>query len=174
MSSNETSPWEEVSADQAAQNTPERDDPDPWQIDGADPWSNYDPRFMDVPQPNFGEQDYGSPYSAPYSQAATSSRLNPNARPFSGPVTHGGTGDYQGRGKPHDVPPVWDGRDPDRQLEPYLKLLKAWLITTQVQKEQRGIVIMHYSQGSLRELIDALDIDVLTDILARRFMILSN
>ena len=89
MSSNDTSPWEEVGADQAAQYTPERDDNDPWQIDGADPWSNYDT----FPQPEFGEPDYSSPHSAPYSQPATSSRLNPNARPFSGPVTHGGTGD---------------------------------------------------------------------------------
>ena len=55
MSSNETSPWETVDADQDAPYYPEEREADPWQVDGADPWSNYD----GFPQPNFGEPDYG-------------------------------------------------------------------------------------------------------------------
>ena len=27
----------------------------------------------------------------------------------------------------HDVPPEWDGLDPQKNLEPYLKLLQGWL-----------------------------------------------
>ena len=29
----------------------------------------------------------------------------------------------------HDVPPAWDGKDPDNQVEPYLMLLSGWLIS---------------------------------------------
>ena len=62
----------------------------------------------------------------------------------------------------HDNPPTWDGRDPERQLEPYLKLLEGWLATTRTLKRQRGMVIMNYASGDLRLIINELDVDTLT------------
>ena len=53
----------------------------------------------------------------------------------------------------HDVPPVWDGKDPERQLEPYLKLLMGWLTTTRTLKQQQGMTILNYSQGDLKVII---------------------
>ena len=85
---------------------------------------------------------------------------------FTGAVTHPGPGTYDGGGHPrkmmHDVPPEWDGMDPQRNLEPYLKLLEAWLVTTITIPEQRGLIIMNYAKGDLRRLIDNLDIAELT------------
>ena len=62
----------------------------------------------------------------------------------------------------HDVPPVWDGKDPDNQAEPYLKLLQGWLNTTRTLKTQRGMTILHYSHGDLKLIINELDVDTLT------------
>ncbi len=62
----------------------------------------------------------------------------------------------------HDVPPVWDGKDPDNQAEPYLKLLRGWLQTTRTQRTQAGMTILHYAYGDLKILINELDIDELT------------
>ena len=72
-----------------------------------------------------------------------------------------GSGPYGSRRIVHDIPPTWDGKDPKIHLEPYLKLLKGWLATTQTIKSQRGYLIMQYSAGTLRELIDDLDTDQL-------------
>jgi hypothetical protein len=63
----------------------------------------------------------------------------------------------------HDVPPEWDGTDPHKNLEPYLKLLKGWLLTTSTNPNQRGLIIMHYARGDLRRLIDNLDLAELTE-----------
>ena len=30
----------------------------------------------------------------------------------------------------HDQPPTWDGKDADNKLQPFVKLLQAWLVTT--------------------------------------------
>ena len=87
---------------------------------------------------------------------------------FAGAVTGAGMGTFDGGGGGHprkvihDVPPEWDGVDPQRNLEPYLKLLEAWLLTTATLPEQRGIVIMNYAKGDLRRLIDNLDLAQLT------------
>ena len=62
----------------------------------------------------------------------------------------------------HDVPPVWDGKDPDNQAEPYLKLLRGWLSTTRTLKTQAGMTILHYACGDLKILINELDVDTLT------------
>ena len=62
----------------------------------------------------------------------------------------------------HDNPPVWDGRDPDKQLEAYLKLLEGWIATTRTLKRQRGMVILNYAQGDLRLIINELDVADLT------------
>ena len=36
----------------------------------------------------------------------------------------------------HDNPPTWDGKDPELQLRPFLKLLIGWLAPTRVMKAQ--------------------------------------
>ena len=56
----------------------------------------------------------------------------------------------------HDIPPVWDGKDPENQTEPYLKLLAGWLATTRTQKTQQGMTILHYASGDLKLIIDEL------------------
>jgi len=58
--------------------------------------------------------------------------------------------------------PFWDGKDPDNQADPYLKLLRGWLQTTRTQKTQAGMTILHYAYGDLKILINELDIDELT------------
>ena len=62
----------------------------------------------------------------------------------------------------HDVPPEWDGMDPQKNLEPYLKLLQGWLITTATIPNQRGLIIMNYAKGDLRRLLDNLELTELT------------
>ena len=63
-----------------------------------DPWNNYD---------SVGDQ------------------TPPSRKQFAGAVTHPGAGTYDGGGNPrkmmHDAPPEWDGLDPQKNLEPYLK-----------------------------------------------------
>ena len=84
---------------------------------------------------------------------------------FAGAVTHPGPGttnEGNSRNMMHDVPPEWDGNDPARNLEPYLKLLQGWLCTTATLPSQRGLIIMHYAKGDLRRLLDNLELDELT------------
>ena len=50
----------------------------------------------------------------------------------------------------HDVPPAWDGKDPDNLLEPYLKSLDGWLATTRTLPTQRGLTMLHYAVGDLK------------------------
>ena len=38
----------------------------------------------------------------------------------------------------HDVPPTWDGSEPERLCGPYLKSLQGWINTTRAQKTQMG------------------------------------
>jgi hypothetical protein len=83
---------------------------------------------------------------------------------FTGAVTHPGPGTYEGnpRKMMHDVPPEWDGMDPQKNLEPYLKLLQGWLVTTATIPNQRGLIIMNYAKGDLRRLLDNLELEELT------------
>ena len=107
---------------------------DEWQDKKQDPW-----------------RSYSEPSKAP--------------QQFTGTVTHPGPGTYEDRGPRkmmHDVPPEWDGLDPYRNLEPYLKLLKGWLITTATLPQQRGMIIMNYAKGDLKRLLDNLDLEALT------------
>ena len=62
----------------------------------------------------------------------------------------------------HDVPPVWNGKDPDTQVEPYLKTLKGWLATTRTIKNQQGLIIMQFAEGDLKTLINEKTIEELT------------
>ena len=62
----------------------------------------------------------------------------------------------------HDIPPSWNGNDPERELEGYLKLLTGSLSTTRTLKAQQGMTILHYSTGDLKIVINELDIAELT------------
>ena len=62
----------------------------------------------------------------------------------------------------HDIPPTWDGKDPDNGVDPFLKSLRIWLLTTKTQKTQQGAVILQYAYGELKTLINELEIDDLT------------
>ena len=94
---------------------------------------------------------------------STSGYTPPPSGQFTGAVTHPGPGTYDGGGNPrkmmHDVPPEWDGLDPQKNLEPYLKLLQGWLATTATIPHQRGLIIMNYAKGDLRRLLDNLEIE---------------
>ena len=62
----------------------------------------------------------------------------------------------------HDIPPVWDGNQPEKQLEPYMKLLRGWLATTRTLKTQAGMTILNFATGDLKLIINELEIDDLT------------
>ncbi len=51
-------------------------------------------------------------------------------------------GDHHGRRIIHDSPPSWEGKHPEKQAEPYLKLLAGWLATTKTARTQRGLVLL--------------------------------
>eukprot|EP00971_Amphidinium_carterae_P241089 4786450-Amphidinium_carterae.1 len=58
-----------------------------------------------------------------------------------------------------DIPPSWDGRDPEKNLEGFLKSCAAWLRTTRVPEQQRGVQLMAQAQGELRQMLAGLDLD---------------
>eukprot|EP00971_Amphidinium_carterae_P132955 2632854-Amphidinium_carterae.2 len=58
-----------------------------------------------------------------------------------------------------DIPPSWDGRDPEKNLEGFLKSCSAWLRTTRVPEQQRGVQLMAQAQGELRQMLAGLDLD---------------
>ncbi len=62
----------------------------------------------------------------------------------------------------NDYPPVWDGKDPLAMLEPYLKELQGWMVTTRVPKTQQGLSILRKATGDLLILVNELDIEMLT------------
>ena len=61
----------------------------------------------------------------------------------------------------YDRPPVWDGKEPEKQARAYIKLLKIWLHTTKSDKKQQGIILFHHARGDLKSLIDELTEDEL-------------
>eukprot|EP00971_Amphidinium_carterae_P263351 5224988-Amphidinium_carterae.1 len=71
----------------------------------------------------------------------------------------GGKGDDHARISYLDIPPAWDGQQPDSALEGFLKATEAWLRTTRVPPAQRGVQIMSQSSGDLREMLSTLELD---------------
>ena len=61
----------------------------------------------------------------------------------------------------HDIPPVWDGKNPEKELEPYMKTLRGWLMTTRTLKSQAGMTILNFAQGDLKIIINELEIEEL-------------
>ena len=163
----------------------QQDGADPWQ-NGHDPWAGQNSwasaaaaaaRYRGAqepePPPTAAEYPYGYPagtheredevYMGEYEGSEGSQQApQPQVRVFM-------TGEY---GAPpveppagriiHDVPPVWDGTNPENQTAPYLKALRGWLNTTRAQKTQVAMTILHYAQGDLRLIINELDVDELT------------
>ena len=77
----------------------------------------------------------------PWNQQDTSGS---SRKQFAGAVTHPGPGTNDGgntRKMMHDVPPEWDGGDPGKNLEPYLKLLQGWLATTATIQHQETVEV---------------------------------
>ena len=60
------------------------------------------------------------------------------------------------------MPPTCYCKNPDYEVEPYLKLLEGWLATTRTLKTQRGMTILQYAQGDLKLIVNELDISILT------------
>jgi hypothetical protein len=60
------------------------------------------------------------------------------SKQFTGAVTHAGPQPDFTRRVIHDEPPEWDGQDPGKNLEPYLKQMTGWLMTTATLPKQRG------------------------------------
>ena len=69
------------------------------------------------------------------------------SKQFAGAVTHAGSQPEYARRVIHDEPPEWDGQDPGKNLEPYLKQMTGWLVTTATLPQQRGLIIMRYAKG---------------------------
>ena len=59
----------------------------------------------------------------------------------------------------HDIPPSWDGAHPEKELEPYMKLLRGWLMTTRTLKSQAGMTILNFANGDLKLIINELDLE---------------
>ena len=118
------------------------------------------PQFSQGGQAVVPSPDYGTPFQhsgpPPEYPPPPSFPAGPQARPSI----------FQNESQPqrvvHDQPPSWDGSDPDRQVEPYLKLLMGWLSTTRTLKQQRGMTILNYALNDLKLVINELDIEVLT------------
>ena len=60
--------------------------------------------------------------------------------------------------------PLWDGEDPDKQVELYLEFLQECLQTPRPPKQQQGMTVLHYATGDLRLVINELDVTTLTSV----------
>ena len=94
-------------ADEAILNV-DGEDQDPLQLPGQDPWNAANAAAAaaagaEEPQTTYAPQGAGI-----FSTGVSPGPIEPPAQRII-----------------HDVPPVWDGKDPDNLLEPYLKLLKV-------------------------------------------------
>ena len=63
----------------------------------------------------------------------------------------------------HDKPPVWDGQKPESLARPYIKHLQLWLATTRQPKKNVGLILLTYSRGDIRALIDEWEIEELQE-----------
>ena len=146
------SSWEHVPENAAAF--------DPWGAAAADPnrgrtsqesqW-NYDWNYDDQGQGAWDQWNDQQSYA--YAQSGISLSRDPRAR-----------ADDHGAGlKPGDVPPTWDGKEPQKYVRPYIKSLNAWIAMTRTQKTARGYVLLHAARGDLKELFDALEHEDLID-----------
>ena len=130
---------------------------DPWQTGGRDPWAG---QRLPHQQAEEEEQQTSQP-----SGSAMPSTFVPGLRTRQSIIGVGvtpGSMDPPPQRVLHDVPPNWDGSKPDKELEPYVKLMKCWLATTRTLKTQQGLIMLQNSSGDLKLLINELDIEDLT------------
>eukprot|EP00971_Amphidinium_carterae_P200414 3977026-Amphidinium_carterae.1 len=58
--------------------------------------------------------------------------------------------------------PSWDGKNPEVHIEPYLKSLRGWLLTTRTPKQQQGLLLLSSAKDDLKLIINELSLDDLT------------
>ena len=121
---------------------PGHDGTDPLQT--TDPWANLN--LPDNQAPSFFPQPQSS-----FSVGAVTAGTAP------------GPPEQQNGQRANDKPPVWDGKDPYKNLEQYLRMLELWVKTTRTDKHQHGYTILQNTSGSLNEIIyHGLDNDAIT------------
>eukprot|EP00971_Amphidinium_carterae_P098314 1944818-Amphidinium_carterae.1 len=127
-----------------------------------DPWAT-DPWRARSAGENSGVNVRGSASSLGSTAAATATPVWP---PTLMSTTHGGSrggedgGGYGGRFNLEA--PSWDGSQPETNIEPYLKSLRGWLVTTKVPSQQQGLILLSVAKGDLKLIINELTLDELT------------
>eukprot|EP00971_Amphidinium_carterae_P345830 6486986-Amphidinium_carterae.1 len=59
----------------------------------------------------------------------------------------------------YDVPPTWDGKLPDMNLEAWLKSAEAWRLTTRASAQQQGVQLLAAATGELRAVMSSLELE---------------
>lgn len=154
---------------------------DEW-VGGRDPWSeardvsvatpNYADPTLDPFAPTFEPDTRPNAQAQPYVnegpgyQREERSRFGRSSHWAPGmPETYTGNAAEREGNPPRftlDNPPWWDGKNPEQQAEPFLKLLTAWLTTTRTLQRQQGVLILQAVTGDLKVLVNELDLDALT------------
>ena len=148
------SSWEQVPGGQTSgeASASAGEQQDAWREASQNPNRGRPPRADRNPQYQYhGETDWNR-FTGTYTQSGVNISRDQRGR----------ADDSGGGLKPGDAPPVWDGKDPQKYVRPYIKSLRAWLVTTRTQKQARGYVLLHASRGDLKELFDQIDDDDLT------------
>ena len=55
-------------------------------------------------------------------------------------------------------PPGWSGDHPERELDPYLKKLRMWLMSTRTLKTQPGMTISNHATGDLNVITNEFEV----------------
>jgi len=145
---------------------------DEW-VGGRDPWSeardisvttpNYADPTLDPFAPTFEPDTRPNAQAHPYVnegpgyQSEERSRFGRSSHWAPGmPETYTGNAAEREGNPPRftlDNPPWWDGKNPEQQAEPFLKLLTAWLTTTRTLQRQQGVLILQAVAGDLKVLV---------------------
>eukprot|EP00971_Amphidinium_carterae_P209517 4156228-Amphidinium_carterae.1 len=62
----------------------------------------------------------------------------------------------------YDVPPSWDGKAPDKNLEPWVKAAEAWRLTTKAPPRQHAVQLLAAASGELRQVMGTMELSELT------------
>ena len=96
----------------------------------------------------------------PPSTAAEDASAQQNVTPVSNTYATGARdGDLPPPRVINDNPPGWNGDNPERELEPYLKKLRMWLMSTRTLKTQQGMTIFNHATGDLNVIINKLEVE---------------
>ena len=92
--------------------------------------------------------------------AAEDASAQRNVAPISNTYATGGRdGDLPTPKVINDNPPSWNGDHPECELEPYLKKLRMWLMSTRTLKTQQGMTIFNHATGDLNVIINELEVE---------------